>query len=157
MIFRLAFLTVFAFILVGCGKETGTITANLVNLRSGPSTDSAVVATLNANERVEIIDKLLMDIDQSDKTPIGKSGILNKQTQISVNYFDSRPMNYGKAVKIVGIEAHYYVVEFELQGKNSYGRVRIEDVEILKVNTWYKVRTATGQEGWVFDRFIVKS
>lgn len=141
----------------GCGNETGTITSNLVNLRSGPSTDSTVVTMLNANDKVRIIEKQVMTVDQGSQTVIGKAGILNKQANIYVNN-RPYPMNNAKAVKIIGVNSGSYLVEFEADGtQKAVGYVAIADVEILKMNTWYKVRTGNGQEGWVFERFIVKN
>ncbi|HPH02820.1 MAG TPA: SH3 domain-containing protein [Spirochaetota bacterium] len=142
---------------MGCGNDTGMITANLVNLRSGPSTDSMVVARLYANQKVRIIEKQVMTTKQEGQGVIGKSGILNKQAYI---YIGRQPylMNQAKAVRIIGLRGSAYMVEVEVDTmQKAIGYVKMVDVEILNSNVWYRVRTENGQEGWVFERFIVRT
>lgn len=154
-IFKLILCTLLPALFFACGGEKGTITADGVNLRSYPTTTSPVVKTLNAQERVSILEKREVKVSPGSGVA-GLEGVFNKNANILCGG-KLYPMNYGKSVQIVSLEGNYYIVNFDAYGHGIpaiRGMVAVENIDVLYISKWFKVRAPSGAEGWVFGRFL---
>lgn len=125
-----------------------TIKASNVTMRESASIQSAKIGTFEKNEQVELLETQNVEND--------KEAILTKNLTVKGSGGETT-LPKGKAV----------VIEEYLSDKNSY-RVTYEDpkkgkwsaeidaaaVETITYSTWYRVKRANGETGWVLGKFL---
>lgn len=157
---RIAMYILALVMLAACGGGADAlVTGDKVNLRAEPSTASAVVTVLNANDKVQILDKKVADLNSEDVK--GKLATLNKKANLDVEK-KPYPMDAGSKLTIVriGQSGKFYEVEFAAPKdatKKIKGFVAVADVDIEKTAIWYRIKSSSGQEGWVIERYISKN
>ncbi len=125
----------------------GHIRGNEVIMRSGPSTASARVAVLYNNNPVTILDRYTCE-DPS-------AAMLTSAVTVYLNR-GSVTFQYGQAIKIISDDGGYVVAEIEYADGARSVRTNINknNMKRLYGETWYRVRTSSGSEGYVYGEYV---
>lgn len=132
---------------VKANTQTGVVTANVLNLRQGPSISNNILGKLIKGESLEVIEH------QGDwikvKTKVGTEG------WVSSTYVDVNAVTTGSKSGYVSAS----VLNFRSQpviGNNVLNQLQNGTaLTILSEQSgWYKVRTISGTEGWVSSEYV---
>jgi len=130
----------------GSSSTFGIVTGNGVRIREDHGLEGEQVATADKGESVEILEKWT---SPSDMALIREDCIAG---------YDDRQYNLKKGMGVHVLEhapgSEEVIVTFTLDGETVKAGVHIEFIEIQKEQTWYRVRTEKGAEGWIFGKFI---
>jgi len=129
---------------------SGIVTGSGVRIREDHSLEGKQVGTAGKGEKVEILEKWT-----------SPSGMAIIREDCIAGYDDIQyNLKKGMGVHVVKDapgdeeENEEIIVTFTLDGKTVKAGVHIEFVEVLEEQTWYRVRTEKGLEGWIFGKFI---
>lgn len=134
------------------GKSvTGTITGEGVILRQLNSTESAKMGSFSKGEKVTILEQT--------KPQNQNQAIAAKPIKLANEYNGKYlfTLNKGKALLIEEFTGTSYNVSYQHpQMGKLYATVMPSDLESISNEVWYKVKSASGQEGWVLGKFVQK-
>lgn len=130
---------------VDAANVTGTVTANILNVRSGASTSNSVVGQVSEGEKVEILSSddgwYKIEYD-NNKTGWSSSDYITKNN--STGTVTASVLNIRN-----GASTSYSIV-----GKLNKG----DKIEILSSNDgWHKIQYSQNNTGWVCDDYISTS
>ncbi|AEM78395.1 C40 family peptidase [Thermoanaerobacter wiegelii] len=137
------------------GLGVGKITGNYVNVRTQGSLSGSVIARLNGNDTVTVLDKEngWYKIKLSD----GREGwvfgeYLSVRNSSNVSRGDSE-----KAASVGIVTGSYVNVRSEagLSGSVVAQLDKNTTVNVLgKQNGWYKIKLSDGREGWIYGEYL---
>ncbi|MCC3670063.1 MULTISPECIES: SH3 domain-containing protein [Terrisporobacter] len=130
---------------VDAANVTGTVTANVLNVRSGASTSYSVVGKVSKGEKVEIL---------SSNDGWYKIEYDNNQTGWSCDDYITKNTVTGTVTANVLNVRSGASTSYSIVGKLSKG----EKVEILLSNNgWHKIQYSQDNTGWVCDDYVSTS
>ncbi len=128
------------------GTKYGRISTSRVTLRDRPSIRGAAIDLLDPNDRVEILG--------TQENANNTEGVLARATPFQSESGDGpTSLPSGRGVFILGNSGNQYYVETTDSGRAIRGYV--DRAAVRPANrTWYQVRAADGQTGWVNGQFV---
>jgi hypothetical protein len=132
----------------------GTINGSGVVMRQESSVKSDKIGAFNQGETVDVLETKNVNNDNE--------GILSKQitlyaTDKNTNSPVELTLPKGKAVVLEGYDENqnkHQVSYQDPQKGKLFGLVSADAIETISYSTWYKVRRANKQEGWVLGKFL---
>lgn len=137
------------------GLGVGKVTGNHVNVRTQGSLSGSVIARLNWNDTVTVLDKQngWYKIKLSD----GREGWVFGE-YLSVRNSSSVSRGNSEKAASVGIVTGSYVnvrSEAGLSGSVVAQLNKNTTVDVLgKQNGWYKIKLSDGREGWIYGEYL---
>ncbi|MBX7242770.1 MAG: hypothetical protein K1X92_13590 [Bacteroidia bacterium] len=132
-------------------SNQGIITGNGVIMRSGNSVESAKLGNFTNGEKVEILEET--------KPKNENQAIAAKPVKLYSDYNGKyiATLNKGKALVIEEYTGSEYKVSFQHPEYGKlYATVSPSELESISNEVWYKVKRASGEEGWVIGKFVKK-
>ena len=129
------------------------IVGNLVIMRKESSVKSAKLGSFKNNEEVTVLETKNVNNENE--------AVLTKPIQLYVSESTSgqvaMTLPKGKAVVIEKYNAddNKYEVSYQVEGKGKlFANISADAVETISYSTWYRVKRASGEEGWVLGKFL---
>ena len=124
-----------------------------VTMRKEASVKSDKLGSFNPNEAVTVLETKNVNNENE--------AILTKPIPLYVSESNSgevaMTLPKGKAVVIENYNAdnNKYEVTYQAEGKGKlFANISADAVETISYSTWYRVKRATGEEGWVLGKFL---
>ncbi len=124
-----------------------------VTMRKDASVKSDKLGSFNANEAVTVLETKNVNNENE--------AILTKPIPLYVSESNSgevaMTLPKGKAVVIENYNAdnNKYEVTYQAEGKGKlFANISADAVETISYSTWYRVKRASGEEGWVLGKFL---
>jgi len=128
---------------------TKTIVGTGVLMRAQPSVEGAKMGSFNNNESVEVLES---------KAPQNQNeAVTATEVKLYSDYNGKyiTTLNKGKALVIDRKEGDtYYVTYQHPQYGKLYATLPSSSLESIANLSWYKVKRANGQAGWVLGKFV---
>lgn len=133
------------------GQNEGIINGNSVIMRAGNSIQSTKMGNFKNGEKVTILDQAK---PQNENQAIAAKSI-KLYSDYNGKYMAT--LNKGKALVIEDYTGSQYKVSFKHPefGK-LFATVAPDELESISNEVWYKVKRASGEEGWVLGQFVNK-
>lgn len=127
--------------------KQGHIVGNEVILRSSPSTTSSMIGTLYDNNAVTILDKYVCN-DRSAGILTNAITVYDGATKV---YF-----KYGQGITIIRDDGNTVLADIKYDDGVKVVRRTISKSNMRSIygDKWYKVRTASGKEGYVYGNYV---
>lgn len=123
----------------------GIITGAGVLMRSENSFSGSVLKTLSRGEEVYILGKTISTNENEAVT----------RRDLTVNTsIGTVKLNRGKLVYIIGETPNEFLVSFRYQNLELTASIPKNELKKISGQYWYKIKTKSGQVGWVFGDYI---
>ncbi|HMX40547.1 MAG TPA: SH3 domain-containing protein [Saprospiraceae bacterium] len=129
------------------------INGSNVIMRKEASVKSEKLGSFSPNEEVEVLETKNVNNENE--------AILTQPIPLYANEDQSgkvaMTLPKGKAVVIEQYNAddNKYEVSYQMEGKGKlFAKISADAVETISYSTWYRVRRASGEEGWVLGKFL---
>ena len=129
------------------------IVGNSVIMRKASSVKSDKMGSFKNGEEVTVLETKNVNNENE--------AVLTKPIQLYVSESNSgdvaMTLPKGKAVVIEKYNAddNKYEVSYHAEGKGKlFANISADAVETISYSTWYRVKRATGEEGWVLGKFL---
>jgi len=124
-----------------------------VTMRKAASVKSDKLGSFSNNEEVTVLETKNVNNENE--------AILTKSIELYVSESNSgqvaMTLPKGKAVVIEKYNAddNKYEVSYQAEGKGKlFASISADAVETISYSTWYRVKRASGEEGWVLGKFL---
>lgn len=138
---------------VASPEPKSRITGTSVTMRKAASVRSDKLGSFNNNEEVTVLETKNVNNENE--------AILTKPIPLYVSESNSgevaMTLPKGKAVVIEKYNAddNKYEVSYQAEGKGKlFASISADAVETISYSTWYRVKRANGDEGWVLGKFL---
>ena len=129
------------------------IVGTSVIMRKASSVKSDKIGNFKNNEEVTVLETKNVNNENE--------AVLTKPIQLYVSESSTgevaMTLPKGKAVVIEKYNAddNKYEVSYQAEGKGKlFASISADAVETISYSTWYRVKRATGEEGWVLGKFL---
>lgn len=124
-----------------------------VTMRKDASVKSDKLGSFNANEAVTVLET--KNVNNENEAILTKPIPLYVSESTSGQVAMTLPKGKAVVIEKYSADDNKYEVSYQAEGKGKlFANISADAVETISYSTWYRVKRASGEEGWVLGKFL---
>lgn len=129
------------------------INGSNVIMRKDASVKSDKLSTFNPNEAVTVLET--KNVNNENEAILTQSIPLYTNENQSGAIAMTLPKGKAVVIEQYNADDNKYEVSYQVEGKGKlFAKISADAVETISYSTWYRVKKASGEEGWVLGKFL---
>ncbi len=122
-------------------------------MRKDASVKSDKLGSFNANEAVTVLET--KNVNNENEAILTKPIPLYVSESTSGQVAMTLPKGKAVVIEKYSADDNKYEVSYQAEGKGKlFANISADAVETISYSTWYRVKRASGEEGWVLGKFL---